>query len=104
MTALDVAALLILVVVGLAVIGLLVLLAIVPGRIAQRRQHPQTDAIRVTGYLGILLAPLWVLAFIWAYTRSGTFELASAVAGVNERINMLEQRLGVGDKVETEEK
>jgi hypothetical protein len=104
MTALDVAALIILAIVVVAVIGVLVALAVVPGRIAQRRQHPQTDAIRVTGYFGILIAPLWVLAFIWAYTRSGTLEVASAVADVNERITMLEQRLGVGDKLQAEKK
>ena len=99
MTALDVVALLVLGIVAVAMIALLVVLAILPGRIAQRRQHPQTDAIRVTGYLGILFAPLWLVAIIWAYTRSGTFELAKAVAGVNERITMLERRVGVEDKV-----
>jgi hypothetical protein len=102
MTALDVAALIILAIVVVAVIGVLVALAIVPGRIAQRRQHPQKDAIRVTGYFGILIAPLWVFAFIWAYTRSGTLEVASAVADVSDRITILEQRLGVGDKLQAE--
>jgi hypothetical protein len=104
MTALDVAALLILAIVAVAVVSLLVALAIVPGRIAQRRQHPQTDAIRVTGYLGILFAPLWLLAFIWAYTRSGTVEVKSAVANMNDRITTLENSLRVGDKIHTEMK
>jgi hypothetical protein len=103
MTALDVAALVIIGIVAAVGIAVLVVLAILPGRIAERRQHPQTDAIRVTGYLGILFAPLWLLAFIWAYTRPGTFEVASA-ARVNERIAMLEQRVGVGDKIQAEKK
>jgi hypothetical protein len=104
MTVLDIAALLILVIVGVAVVGLLVALAILPGRIAQRRQHPQTDAIRVAGYLGVLIAPLWVLAFIWAYTRPGIFEVAAAVAAVNERMTMLEERVGMEDRVMTKNK
>jgi hypothetical protein len=104
MTALDIAALLVLVIVGFAVVGLLVALAILPGRIAQRRQHPQTDAIRVAGYLGVLIAPLWVLAFIWAYTRPGIFEVAAAVAAVNERMTMLEERVGIEDRVMTKNK
>jgi len=104
MTALDIAALLILVIVGFAVVGLLVALAILPGRIAQRRQHPQTDAIRVAGYLGVLIAPLWVFAFIWAYTRPGIFEVAAAVAAVNERMTMLEERVGIEDRVMTKNK
>jgi hypothetical protein len=104
MTALDVVALLILGVVGVVGIGVLVVLAILPGRIAQKRRHPQMNAIRVTGYLGILFPPLWVLAFIWAYTRPHTIEAESALAGANERITMLEQRVGVGDKVQPERK
>jgi uncharacterized protein DUF3302 len=104
MTALDIAALLVLVIVGFAVVGLLVALAILPGRIAQRRQHPQTDAIRVAGYLGVLIAPLWVFAFIWAYTRPGIFEVAAAVAAVNERMTMLEERVGIEDRVMTKNK
>jgi hypothetical protein len=104
MTALDVAALLILAIVAVAVVCLLVALAIVPGRIAQRRQHPQTDAIRVSGYLGILFAPLWLVALIWAYTRSGISEVESAVASVNERVTMLERRLGVADIIQAERK
>jgi len=104
MTALDIAALLVLVIVGFAVVGLLVALAILPGRIAQTRQHPQTDAIRVAGYLGVLIAPLWVLAFIWAYTRPGIFEVAAAVAAVNERMTMLEERVGIEDRVMTKNK
>ena len=99
MTALDVVAILVLGIVAVVVIGLLVVLAIVPGRIAQRRQHPQTDAIRVTGYLGILFAPLWLLAFIWAHTRPGTFKMESAMAGVNDRFARLEERVGIGDQV-----
>jgi ABC-type dipeptide/oligopeptide/nickel transport system permease component len=103
MSGLDVAALLILAIVAVVGIAALVVLAILPGSIAERRQHPQTDAIRVTGYLGILFPPLWLVAFIWAYTRPDTFEVASA-ARVNERIAMLEQRVGVADKIETERK
>jgi hypothetical protein len=104
MTVLDVAALLILGVVGVAGIGLLAVLAILPGRIAERRQHPQADAIRIAGYFGILIAPLWVLAFIWAYTRPGIFEVAAAVAAVNERMTVLEERVGIEDKVLAEKK
>lgn len=70
MTGLDVFALIILVVLGLTILGLLYFLAIWPGRIAEERGHPQVDAIRVTGWLGILtLGILWPLAFIWAHMR-----------------------------------
>jgi hypothetical protein len=104
MTALDVVAILVLGIVAVVVIALLVVLAILPGTIAKKRQHPQTDAIRVTGYLGILFAPLWLFAFIWAYTRPGTFEMESAMAGVNDRFARLEERMDAKDHMHAETK
>jgi Protein of unknown function (DUF3302) len=98
-TALDVAALLIIAIVGVVVVGVLVVLAIIPGRIAQKRQHPQTDAIRVAGYLGILFAPLWLLAFIWAYARPRTLEMEAAIAGINNRFASLEERVGATHQI-----
>lgn len=90
MTALDLAALGVLVIVGVAVLTLLVALAIIPGKIAFSRHHVQSDAIRVAGYLGILFPPLWMFAFIWAYTRTHSLELED----FNQRIAILEQRIG----------
>jgi hypothetical protein len=41
-----------------------------PGKIAAQRGHPQAEAIRVAGWLGLLtLGVLWPFALIWAYTR-----------------------------------
>jgi hypothetical protein len=39
-----------------------------PGKIADKRNHPQTDAIKVTSLLGLLVFPLWMMALIWAYS------------------------------------
>lgn len=45
-----------------------VLLGGLPGRIAQRRDHPQADAIRMCGWMGLLtLGILWPVAMTWAY-------------------------------------
>jgi hypothetical protein len=71
-----------------------VLLGALPGRIAEQRGHPQTDAIRVAGWFGLLtLGLLWPLALIWAYTRSsagGDAELQRSVEGLAERVARLE--------------
>ena len=49
---------------------ILVKLGALPGKIAVERNHPQADAIRVTGWIGILtLGVVWFVALIWAYTR-----------------------------------
>ena len=69
MSGLDIFALIILIVLILSGIGVWVLLAIYPGKIARQRNHPQADAINVCGWWGaITLGILSPLAFIWAYT------------------------------------
>jgi Protein of unknown function (DUF3302) len=58
-----------LLVIGLA-IGAVIVLAMLPGKIARRRNHPQAEAINVLSWLGILtFGILWVVAMAWAYTR-----------------------------------
>jgi uncharacterized membrane protein len=47
-------------------IVLIVWLGSLPGTIAEARRHPQTDAVRAAGWLGILFLPLWPIAFVWA--------------------------------------
>jgi hypothetical protein len=54
---------------GAAVLG--IFLAFVPGRIARERGHPSAEAIRICGVLGLVIWPLWIVAYIWAYTGPG---------------------------------
>jgi len=72
MTGLDIFALIILLVVLLTIIGIALALAMAPGRIAQRRGHPQAEAITVCGWWGLLTAGILLpVAWIWAYTNPG---------------------------------
>lgn len=69
MTPLDIFALIILIVLGSAAVATWVILAMLPGRIARQRRHPQAAAIAVCGWWGaITLGLLLPLAYIWAYT------------------------------------
>ena len=46
-----------------------------PGRIARRRNNPQTPAITLLGYLGLLLPLLWIVALImsvWNFKSTAT--------------------------------
>jgi hypothetical protein len=52
-----------------------------PGQIAQKRGHPQAAAINVTGWLGLVLPPLWLIALIWAFLRP----VAVAASGGKEK-------------------
>jgi len=70
MTFLDVFALVVLLVLIAAAAAIWVVLAMLPGKIARRRDHPQAAAINVCGWWGAMtLGLLMPLAFIWAYTN-----------------------------------
>ena len=70
MAVLDIFALIVLLVLLAAVVGVLIALGMMPGRIAHQRGHPQAEAIAVCGWWGLLtLGILLPLAWIWAYTK-----------------------------------
>jgi fatty acid desaturase len=70
MTGLDIFALIVLVILVAAGLGIWALLGAYPGKIARERKHPQADAIAVCGWWGaITLGILTPLAFVWAYTN-----------------------------------
>lgn len=67
---LDYFALFILIVLAATVIGGVLLIGCLPGRIARARRHPQAEAVTVCGWMGILsLGLLLPAAYIWAYWR-----------------------------------
>ena len=70
MNLLDIFALLVLLVLAAAVVGIWVILGFLPGKIARQRNHPQAEAINMCGWWGVItLGILLPLAFIWAYTK-----------------------------------
>jgi len=70
MTALDIFALIVLVVLAAAVVAVWAILGMMPGRIARERNHPQADAINVCGWWGVITMGLLLpVAWIWAYTN-----------------------------------
>ena len=75
------------------VIGVVVWLAMLPGKIAFKREHPQAEAIRMAGWLGILTGIVWILALIWAYTRAGAGPQVDD--GIMQQLEDLEARLAL---------
>ena len=70
MSALDIFALIVLLVLLGAAIAIWVILGMMPGKIARSRNHPQADAINVCGWWGVItMGILLPLAFIWAHTN-----------------------------------
>jgi hypothetical protein len=88
---LDIFALIVLGVLIAAVIGIVVVLGPLPGKVAQGRGHPQADAIRVLGWVGIItLGPAWLAALVWAYaTPIGGAGLSARVAALEDEVREL---------------
>lgn len=85
---LDIFSLIVIGILIAAVIWLVVLLGPLPGKVAHQRAHPQADAIRVLGWIGIItLGPAWLAALVWAYTRP------MGTAGLSVRVTALEDEL-----------
>ena len=71
MTGIDYFAWFVLIVIVFSVVGVFIALARLPGQIAQKRGHPQAEAINAAGWLGLLLTlgVVWALALVWAMTK-----------------------------------
>ncbi|MGR9212179.1 DUF3302 domain-containing protein [Rhizobium leguminosarum] len=68
MSALDIFAWIVLIVLVLSTVAVLVFLAALPGMIARKRNHPWTQAVTVGGWLTLFLGfALWPVVLIWAY-------------------------------------
>ena len=71
MTGLDLFALFVLLILFGTAIAAWVILGMLPGRIARSRNHPQSDAIKICGWVGALtMGILSPIAYVWAYTKS----------------------------------
>ena len=71
-----------------------------PGKIADKRNHPQAEAITICGWLGVLtLGLLWPIAIIWAYMRpADSGDSGNDIDLLNERISALEEQLQDSNK------
>lgn len=76
-TAADIIALLVLFVVPVGVLVVFWLVHILPEKAAEKRQHPQKEAIKAVCLLSLFFGGmLWPLAWIWAYTKPVGYKLA----------------------------
>ncbi len=67
----------VLVVVPVIAIGVFWLVHILPEKIAEKRKHPQTQAIQTLCLLSLFFGGLlWPLAWLWAYSKPVLYKLA----------------------------
>lgn len=68
MSVLDIFAWIVLIVFVLSTIAVIIFLAMLPGMIAKRRNHPWAQAVTVAGWVTLFLGfALWPIVLIWAY-------------------------------------
>jgi hypothetical protein len=73
----DILTWVVLIFVPIAAIVLFWLVHILPEKIAEKKHHPQTDAIKTLCLLSLLFGGiLWPLAWIWAYTKPVLYKMA----------------------------
>ena len=86
---LDIFALVVIALLLGVVIWLVVLLGNMPGDIARKRNHPQSQAISALGWIGIITMGLgWFIAIVWAY-----YEHETSVAIEQDTEKDLRQRI-----------
>lgn len=73
-----------------------------PYTIAKKRNHPQTEAIHVAGWLSLFtLHAIWPIIFIWAISKGNPVEVAvvgTKPEDLSERLTRLEHRLSQLEK------
>ncbi|HZO57929.1 MAG TPA: DUF3302 domain-containing protein, partial [Bryobacteraceae bacterium] len=97
----DVLTWVVLVVAPIVAIGIFLIIHILPEKIAEKKEHPQTKAIQCLCLLSLVFGGiLWPLAWLWAYTRPvlhklayGTDKLAHRQDEEEEELKHLRERI-----------
>lgn len=91
---LDVFALVVLAVLCAVAIWLVVSIGNLPGKLARESSHPQADAIRLLGWLGLLMGGIgWFLAMVWARMKPISAASSAGTRDLEARIYELEKKL-----------
>jgi len=86
---LDIFALIVIAILLAAVIWLVVFLGNVPGDIARKRNHPQSEAISALGWIGLITMGVgWFVAMVWAYYKPD-----AADSGLQKRVDEMEDQI-----------
>jgi len=73
----DVMSWVVLIIAPIAAIAVFLMVHILPEKIAEKKKHPQTDAIKTLCLLSLVFGGmLWPLAWLWAYSKPVMYKLA----------------------------
>ena len=86
---LDIFSLIVIAILLAAVIWLVVFLGNVPGDIARKRNHPQSEAISALGWIGLITMGVgWFVAMVWAYYKPDASD-----PGLQKRVDEMEDQI-----------
>ena len=86
---LDIFALIVIAILLGLVIWLVVFLGNLPGDIARKRNHPQSEAISALGWIGLITMGVgWFVAMVWAYYKPDAKD-----PGLQQRVDDLEDQI-----------
>lgn len=70
MSGIDIFTWVVLLVIIASVVVVFVVLGMLPGKIARKRQHPQAEAINVASWLALIFGfAAWPFVLVWAYLQ-----------------------------------
>jgi hypothetical protein len=73
----DVMSWVVLIIAPIAAIAVFLMVHILPEKIAEKKKHPQTEAIKTLCLLSLAFGGmLWPLAWLWAYSKPVMYKLA----------------------------
>ena len=93
--ALRIVVLVLMIIFALALLAFVVVLAALPGKIAKARNHPQSQAVNVCGWVGLPTGILWAVAMVWAFWIDGATSetLQDSHDHLSRQLDGLEQSL-----------
>ena len=96
MSGLDIFAIIVLLILIVAAVAIWIALAMLPGKIAAKRNHPQAEAINIGGWLGAIFGGVfWPIILVWAFTKP-TVPASAAEQGevqaLSDRVAVLEKQ------------
>jgi CBS domain containing-hemolysin-like protein len=102
-TAADWLAIFILISVPIALIVIFWLVHILPEKVAEKRHHPQKDAITTLCLLSLVFGGLlWPIAWLWAYSRPVAYKIAYGTDKHDDYFDEMRQRAAAGTLLDEE--
>lgn len=93
----------IVIVMPIAGVVIFLLVHILPEKVAEKRHHPQKDAIQTLCLLSLVFGGLlWPLAWLWAYTRPVNYRAAYGTDKNDDYFVHMAERAAAGELSETD--